>query len=59
MDFGQIQYQSSLINMISFRTIARILRKLELPRPFSKKSKSYKITNPASFAMKTVTIKEL
>ena len=39
MDFGQIQYQSSSIDICnefksSFRTIAIILLKLELPRPF-------------------------
>ena len=43
----------------SFRTIARISRKLELPRPFFKNSKSHKITNRASIVMKIVTIKGL
>ena len=45
------------IFVCGFRTKARILRKLELPRPFFKKS--HKITNRASLVMKTVTIKGL
>ena len=45
------------IFVCSFRTIARILRKLELPR--SKNSKSHKITNRASIVMKIVTVKRL
>ena len=45
--------------MCSFRTIARILRKLELPRPFFKNSKFHKITNRTSIIMKIVTIKGL
>ena len=41
IDFGQIQYQSSLIDIFlsSFRRIARILRELELPRSVLKKIK--------------------
>ena len=46
-----------IIFVCSFRTIAQILRKLELPRPFFKKLKSHKITNRASIVMKMVTIK--
>ena len=47
------------IFVCSFRTIARILRKLELPRPFFKRFNSHKITNRASNVMKIVTIKGL
>ena len=47
------------ILVCSFRTIARILRKLELPCCFSKNSKFHKITNRASIVMKIVTIKGL
>ena len=47
------------IFVFSFRTIARILRKLELPRPFFLNPKSHKITNRASIVMKIVTIKGL
>ena len=47
------------IFVCSSRTIARSLRKLELPRPFSKNSKFHKIINRASIVMKIVTIKGL
>ena len=47
------------IFVCSFRTIARILRKLDLPRPFFKNYNSHKITNRASIVMKIVTIEGL
>ena len=49
----------SNIYVCSFRTITRILRKLELPHPFSKNLKSHKIKNRASIVMRIVTIKGL
>ena len=63
MDYGQIQYQSSLIDIIYLYVFLEWYLEFYVSWSyhvlFSKNSKSHKITNWASIVMKIVTIEEL